>query len=96
LQLTLPHTIAVALTVVVPIAVVLTVVAITVVYALEWRQVLPSAPLRSVPLPRVRTTRHVITRHAADTTLTHRAISPTTLLVPIGPMMVASEANVVE
>ena len=61
------------LTVVVSIAVVFTVVAITVVYALEWRRVLPSAPLRSVLLPPVRTTRHVITRHAADTTLTHRA-----------------------
>ena len=66
------------LTVVVSIAVVFTVVvftvvAITVVYALEWRQVLLSAPLRSVLLPPVRITRHVITRHAADTTLTHRA-----------------------
>jgi hypothetical protein len=51
--------------------VVFTVVAITVAYVLEWRQVLPSAPLRSVLLP-VLTTRHVTTRHAADT-LTHRA-----------------------
>ena len=52
--------------------VVFTAAAITVVYALEWRQVLPSAPLRSVLLPPVLTTRHVTTRHAADT-LTHRA-----------------------
>jgi hypothetical protein len=72
-QLTRPHIIAVVLTVVVSIAVVFTVVAITVVCALEWRRVLPSAPLRLVLLPLVRTTRHVITRRAADTTLTHRA-----------------------
>ena len=52
--------------------VVFTVVAITVAYVLEWRQVLPSAPLRSVLLLPVRTTLHVTTRHAADT-LTHRA-----------------------
>ena len=58
---------------VVSIVVVFTAAAITVSYALEWRQVLPSAPLRSVLLPPVLTTRHVTTRHAADCTLTHRA-----------------------
>ena len=46
---------------VVSIAVVFTVVAITVVYALEWRRVLPLVPLRSVLLPPVLTTDRAIT-----------------------------------
>jgi hypothetical protein len=68
-----PHTIVVVSIAVVFTVVVSTVVAIIVVFVLEWRWVLPSAPPPSVLLRPVLITRQVITRRAADTTLTHRA-----------------------